>query len=71
MLYFVRILSRVEDIFFSVVRKFFFLLNVKSISISKPHKNSIPREEFSYKWYRYHKCTTNNWNPKFIGVKTG
>ena len=54
MFYFVRILSkvedifcRVEDIFFSVVRKFFFLLNIKFISIYESHKNSIQTEESS------------------------
>ena len=43
--YFVRISNRVEDIFFSVVH--FFLLNLKFIGISKPHKNSIQKEKLS------------------------
>ena len=49
MFYFVDILSGARNIFYGVVFKFFFLLNVRLRDISEPHKNPVKRGESSYK----------------------
>ena len=47
MSYFVGILSGIGNIFLSGYSQVFFLLNVGSRGIFKPHKSSVQRREFS------------------------